>query len=67
MWVVPIVNLILLIYRHKDEKAVEKSEEFLKKLIQKHLAVNHCLVQELRWGLLTKYEQNKRYHLLHLI
>ena len=38
-----------------------KSEEFLVKLIEKHLSMNHCLVQELRWGLLTKYEQNKRY------
>ena len=38
-----------------------KSEEFLNKLIEKHLSANHCLVQELRWDLITKYEQNKRY------
>ena len=47
-----------LIYRQPNSAI--KLEELLLILVDKHLTNNHYLLQELKWNLLSGYEQNKK-------
>ena len=46
-----------LIYRQPN--STMKLEELLLMLSDKYLTNNHYLLQELKWNLLSRYEQNK--------
>ena len=47
-----------LIYRQPN--STMKLEELLLMLSDKYLTNNHYLLQELKWNLLSRYEQNKK-------
>ena len=47
-----------LIYRQPN--STMKLEELLLMLGDKYLTKNHYLLQELKWNLLSRYEQNKK-------